>query len=329
MARYVLKRILWIIPTVLGVLFIVFTINRLGPGDPVLVELGSNYTQEQYDEVEARLGLDKNFVVQFYNYVKGIVLHRDLGRSYATGRPVAREIAAKFPVTLKFGLVGSIITVLLGVPFGIVSAVKQYSLADRSVTVFALIFASMPSFWLALMMIIIFSLNLHWLPASMPTSSTIPFKYWILPCLAMGLSPVATITRITRSSMLDVVRQDYIRTARSKGQSESQIIWKHALKNALIPVITMIAIQLGGMIAGQVVLESIFSIPGIGSLTVTAIAKQDYNMIQGVVTVLATVVCVLNLIADILYGFVDPRIMAQYKSSKKKSHRAKEALSDG
>ncbi|MCD8322458.1 MAG: ABC transporter permease [Oscillospiraceae bacterium] len=314
MFKYVLKRILWMIPVLFGAVFIVFSINRLSPGDPVAASLGANYTQEQYDRVEAEMGLDKPFFAQFYEYLKGIVTEFDLGTSYKTKRPVAEEIKDRFPVTLKLALIGCAITICIGIPCGVISATKQYSIADYIVTIFSLIFASMPGFWLGLMMILLFALNLRWLPASGLQS----WKSWIMPAIAVGISSIATITRLTRSSMLDVIRQDYIRTARAKGQSEPKIVVKHALRNGIIPIVTTIGFQLGTMIAGSVVVESIFSIPGLGTLITTAVSNQDYDLIQGCVLVLAAVVCVLNLIIDILYGFIDPRIQAEFSGGKRK-----------
>lgn len=323
MLKFIIKRLLWMIPVLLGVTFIVFAINRMSPGDPVQVVLGGSYTQEQYDAKEAELGLDKPFLVQFFDYIKNIILEGDLGSSYSNKRSVSKQIMERLPITLKFAVIGCLITVVLGIPFGIISATKQYSLADYSVTVFSLIFASMPTFWMGLMFIIIFALRLKWLPASMPSSAEIPLQYWILPALTVGLSPVATITRLTRSSMLDVVRQDYIRTARAKGLPEGTIIKKHALKNGLIPVVTVVGINLGMLVAGSVVVENIFSIPGIGMLITNAIAKQDYPIIQGCVLILAVLVCIINLLTDLVYGFIDPRIMAQYKAGGSKKIRRK------
>lgn len=316
MLKYVIKRGLLMIPVLLGVIFIVFMINRLSPGDPVAGILGSSYTQEQYDAKAAELGLDKPLLIQFANYIKSLILKLDLGVSYKTGQSVSKEIFGRLPTTVKLGLIGCVITVVLGVPFGIISATRQYSALDYGVTIFSLIFASMPGFWLALMLVIIFALNLKVLPASMVGSVT--WTAWILPAVAVGLSPVASITRLTRSSMLDVIRQDYIRTARAKGLSEGVVIRKHALKNAMIPVITSVGLQLGMLVSGSVVVEAIFSIPGLGTLMTTAIANKDYPIIQGCVVVLATMICSINLLTDIAYGFVDPRIMSQMAGGKKR-----------
>lgn len=318
MGKYVLKRVLLMIPVLLGVMFIVFVINHFMPGDPVISLLGNNYTQEQYDAKEAELGLDKPFLEQFFIYVKNVVTKLDLGTSYQTNRSVSKEILERFPVTLKLGILGILVTVIVGIPFGIISATKQYSALDYGVTVVSMFFASMPSFWMGLMAIIIFSYKLGWLPAS----GLFTWKHWILPVLTLGLSPVATITRMTRSSMLDVIRQDYIRTARAKGLSESAVIQRHALKNALIPVLTVVGMQLGTIVAGSVVIEAIFAINGTGQLLMTAINGKNYPVINGVVLFLSVSISLMNLLVDLVYGFVDPRIMAQYSSGRKKKKAA-------
>lgn len=305
------------IPVILGVLFIVFTINFFTPGDPVAALLGMNYTQEQYDAKEAELGLDKPFFVQFFSYLKGLVTEFDMGTSYQTKRPVFDELRDRFPTTLKLGILGVFITVIIGVPFGVISATNQYSVLDYGVTTVSLFFASMPNFWLALMLILLFSLKLGWLPAT----GLFDWKYWILPAASLGLSPIASITRITRSSMLEVIRQDYVRTARAKGLSRRVIIRRHALQNALIPVITVIGMQLGMIMGGSVVIEAIFAIPGIGSLLQTAINNRNYPVIQGCVLLLSLCICLMNLIVDLVYAAVDPRILSQY--TRRRAPKAK------
>ena len=309
------------IPVLLGGLFIVFTINHFGPGDPVAALLGGNYTQEQYDAKEAELGLDKPFLTQFVNYVAGVVTELDLGTSYQSKRPVSTEILERFPTTLYLGLIGVALTIVVGVPFGIVSATKQYSALDYVVTIVSLIFASIPSFWMAMMFQLGLSYNLGWFPATYSAGNILSM---VMPVLTLGLSPVATVTRMTRSSMLDVVRQDYIRTARAKGLSERDVIWKHALKNALIPVITVIGMQLGTVIAGSVVVEAIFAIPGLGSLLMDAINNRNYPVIQGSVLFMSIFISLMNLLVDLIYGFVDPRIKAQYGGGKKKAAKKSE-----
>ena len=321
MIKYIAKRVLMMIPVLVGVLFVVFTINHFSPGDPVATLLGSNYTDEQYAAKEAELGLDKPFFTQFVNYVGGIVTEFDLGISYQTKRAVSTEILERFPTTLLLGMLGVVLTVIVGVPFGIISATKQYSALDYVVTIVSLIFASIPSFWMAMMFQLTVSHKLGLLPATYTAGSVISM---ILPVLTLGLSPVATVTRMTRSSMLDVIRQDYIRTARAKGLSERDVIWKHALKNALIPVITVIGMQLGSIIAGSVVVEAIFSIPGLGSLLMNAINNRNYPVIQGSVLFMSVFISLMNLLVDVIYGFVDPRIKAQYGGGKKKTAKKTE-----
>lgn len=313
MCRFTLSRLLWVIPVMLGVIFIVFTIDRFAPGDPVAAELGAGYSQEQYDAKKSELGLDKPFFVQFYNYVSGIITNGDLGNSYHTGLSVTASIAERFPVTLKLAIIAILIAVGLGVPFGVISSTRQYSVADHAVTTFSLIFAAMPGFWLALMMIICFSIQLKLFPAS----GYKQWNCWVLPALSAGLSFVATITRMTRSSMLDVVRQDFITTARAKGVNEGTVIRKHALRNALIPIITTIGFQFGILISGSVIVETIFNMPGMGSLMMTAINNKDYPVIEGCVLVLAFFICIINLMTDLAYGIADPRIMALYTKGKK------------
>ena len=262
-----------------------------------------------------QLGVDQPFFVQFFNYIKNIVTKFDLGTSYSSKRAVLTEIGARFPVTMKLGLLGILITVGLGIPFGVISAVKQYSALDYTVTAFALVFASMPPFWIGLVLMIFFSLQLGILPSSGIDGG---WTSWILPALTIGLSPVASVCRMTRSSMLDVVREDYIRTARAKGLKESKIITHHVLKNGLIPVVTVVGVHLGGVVAGSVVVESVFSIPGMGNMVMQAINTNDYPLIQGSVLVMAFCVCVINLLTDLVYGFIDPRIKAQYAPAKRK-----------
>lgn len=314
MIKFIIKRILLMIPILLGVIFIVFAINRMTPGDPTLTILGADAQPEEYEALREELGLNDPFLVQFFNYVKGIITKFDLGTSYTTRRSVTNEIIERFPTTLLLGLIGVFITVLIGIPFGVISATKQGSVLDYVVTFVSLFFASMPSFWLALMMMLLFSLKLQWLPAS----GLDTWLGFIMPCLALGLSPVATVTRLTRSSMLEVIRQDYIRTARAKGINEHAVIIRHALRNALIPVITNVGIQLGHIMAGSVVIESIFGIAGIGTLMVNAINNKNYPVVQGCVLFLSISVCVINLIVDLVYSVVDPRIKAQIIKSTPK-----------
>ena len=314
MLRYIVKRLLWMIPTILGILLIIFTINDLMPGDPALNSLGANYTEELYQQRREEMGLNRPFVVRYVEYVVDLATRLDFGESYSTLRPVKNMIAERLGVTLLLGIYGSLITIVLGVIIGILSAVRQYSILDYVTTILATFFAAMPNFWLALMGVIIFSQNLQLLPASGLST----WKHWIMPVICIGIGPIALVVRMTRTSMLDVVRQDYITTARAKGQKESVVIRRHALRNALIPVITTVGAQLGILVSGSVVVETIFGMPGLGSLMMTAINNKDFPIIEGCVLILAALICIINLVTDLIYGFVDPRIMAQYTAGKKK-----------
>jgi len=300
--------VLWIIPVLFGVCLIVFTLLHLSPGDPVVQLLPSNYTQEQYDQEKTALGLDKPFFTQFFVYIKNIVLHFDLGTSYQTKRSVTSEILERCPITISIGLLSVIITVGFGIPIGVYSAVKQYSAGDYIITTFTVLFAALPNFWLALMMMLLFALTLRWLPAS----GLATWKAWIMPLIVQSIAPICMTTRLTRSNMLEVIRQDYIRTARSKGVSERTVIFKHALKNATLPVVTMVGMQIGMVIGGSVITETIFAIPGLGMLMMAAINNRDYPVILGSVFFLCIVICIMNLLVDLMYAFLDPRIKAQY-----------------
>ncbi len=321
MIRFIVKRVLWMIPTVLGVLLIIFTINDLMPGDPASAALGTNYSEELYQQKREEMGLNRPFVVRYADYVIGFFTKFDLGTSYSSLRPVRTLIMERIWVSIKLGLMGSVITVVFGVLIGVISAVRQYSVLDYVITVLATFFASMPGFWLALMGIIVFSQKLQWLPAA----GLFSWKHYIMPVICIGITPISLVVRMTRTSMLDVIRQDYIRTARAKGLKERTVIYKHALRNALIPVITVIGMQLTTIFGGSIIVESIYSIPGMGVLLLTAINSRDFTTIQGTVLVLSLAVCLINLLVDIAYAMADPRIKAQYVRPKKQRAAGKGA----
>lgn len=316
MFKYIFKRILVMIPILIGVIFIVFSINRMSPGNPVTALLSADASPEQIAAKTAELGLDKPFLYQFFLYLKNLILHFDMGQSYYTGKDVAAEVLRRFPYTLLLGVSSVIISLVIGIPIGIISATKQYSTLDYSVTFLSLILASCPGFLFSLMLVLIFSVRLGWFPAA----GVVSWKHWVLPILAMGGYPIATICRTTRSSMLEIVRQDYIRTARAKGLNEYTVIKKHALRNALIPIIAITGLQLGFVIGGTIVFESIFSIPGIGQYLMNSINNKDYNAVQGCVVFMSAFICFMNLLTDIAYGFVDPRVKASYESRRKKKN---------
>ncbi|MDR3231458.1 MAG: ABC transporter permease [Synergistaceae bacterium] len=304
MYRYALWRLVSLVPVLVGVAFIVFTLLYITPGDPARMALGDLATDEMVWEFREKEGLNDPFLVQFGRYLCNAVTKGDIGRSYMTKSPVLTELAASFPDTFKISAFAIVIALVLGVPFGIVSAVKQYSIFDSITMLFAMIGMSMPVFWLGLLLILTFSVHLRWLPSSGLDS----FRAMILPSVTLATQSLAIITRMTRSSMLEVIRQDYIRTARAKGQRESVVILRHALRNALIPIVTVAGVQFGILLGGAVLTESIFSIPGVGRLMVSSIKMRDYPVVQGGVLFIAFAATFVNLLVDLLYVHIDPRI---------------------
>jgi len=313
MAKFILKRILALIPVLLGVSLIIFSLMYFTPGDPAEYMLGMDATQENIEALHKELGLDQPFLIQYFNYIKNIVTKFDFGKSYTTKQSVTIELLQRVPATVTLAVLSVTFATIVGVITGVIAAVKQYSIFDKLATIFALTGVSMPNFWTGLMLIILLAVNLKWLP---PSGFETPMQ-WIMPSLTVGMASSATIMRQTRSSMLEVIRQDYITTARAKGQKESIIIFRHALRNALIPIITVVGISFGTMLGGAILAESIFSVPGIGKLMVDAINVKNYPMVQGGVLFIAFAFSIVNLFVDILYAFVDPRIKSQYKSARK------------
>ncbi|MDR1966034.1 MAG: ABC transporter permease [Synergistaceae bacterium] len=309
MIRYIIRRVLFLFPVLVGVAFCVFTLLYITPGDPARMILGDMATEEAMNRFRQTEGLNDPFLVQFGNYVLKAVTKGDIGRSYVTKRPVMHEIMQAFPSTLKLAAFAMAIAVIVGIPCGILSAIKQYSFFDVITMIFAMIGLSMPVFWLGLLLIILFSVQLKWLPSS----GFDTFKSMILPSVALSAQAISMVTRMTRSSMLEVIRADYIRTARSKGQKESVVIWVHALHNALIPVVTICGLQFGALLAGAILTESIFAIPGVGRLMVESIKARDYPVVQGAVLFVAVAFSIVNLLVDLAYAFINPRIKAQYK----------------
>lgn len=309
MHKYVIKRLLMLIPVILGVSFLVFFIMSLSPGDPARTILGENAPQESVDALREELGLNDPVVVQYVNYMKDL-LHGDLGESYKSGRPVFGEIVARFPATLKLAFWGMLFAVVLSIPIGIISATKQYSLTDSVSMVFALLGVATPNFWLGLMLIIVFSLHLRWFPSGGMEAG---WRSLVLPVITLGTGCMANITRTTRSSMLEVIRQDYIRTAKAKGVSHSKVINKHALKNALIPMVTVIGLQFGSLLGGAVLTEAVFSWPGVGTFLVNSIKAKDTPAVLGCVIVFSICFSIVNLCVDLLYAYIDPRIKSKYK----------------
>ncbi len=304
MLKFTMKRLVYLVLVLVGVSFLVFLLLYMTPGDPVRMMLGESATPEAQAELRLELGLDDPFLVQYGRYIKNIVVHQDLGTSYSTRRPVLDEIMTVFPNTVKLAIAAIIIAVILGTFLGIVSAVRQNSLLDNAVMVLALIGTSAPIFWIGILMIILFSVNLGWLPPSGFGS----FKQLIMPALALGMQSTAVVARMTRSSMLEVIRQDFVKTARAKGQKESVVIMKHVFRNALIPVITVVGLQFGTLLGGAMLTEVVFSIPGVGRLMIEAIKQRDFPIVQGSVLFVAACFSLVNLAVDLLYAVVDPKV---------------------
>ncbi len=304
MLKYIGKRLLFLILVLLGVSFIVFTLLYISPGDPAKIMLGEAATEEACEALREQLGLNDPFFVRYFNYIKDIVVHQDLGISYSTRGPVLDQLLAAFPNTVKLAASAIVIAVVVGVSLGIISAVKQNSVIDNLVMVFALLGTSIPIFWLGIMMIVLFSVKLGLLPPSGYGT----WQQMIMPAIALGLQSTAMIARMTRSSMLEVIRQDYVKTARAKGQREFVVIMRHVFRNALIPIITVVGLQFGQLLGGAMLTEMVFSIPGLGRLIIDAITERDYPVVQGGVLLVAACFSLVNLVVDLLYAVADPKI---------------------
>ena len=331
MLKYIVKRTLLAIPVMFGILTIVFMLMRVFAPNPAYLLLGQEATGERAAELTAYLGLDQPIIVQYGKFLLQC-LQGDFGRSLFTKQPVISELALRLPATIELALMAVIISSFIGIVLGVISAVKQYSILDYISQLGGLIGVSLPSFWLGLMLIIAFAVSLGWLPVSgrfsfdyrpvhvtgfMILDSIITgdwaalrscFRYILLPSISIGISSAATIMRYTRSAMLETIRQDYIRTARAKGLRELRVIDKHALKNAMIPIVTVIGMQFGGLLGGAVLTETIFAWPGVGTYIVNGINNSDFAVVQGGCVLVALIAVCMNLIVDILYAYLDPRI---------------------
>jgi peptide/nickel transport system permease protein len=308
---YGIRRILLLIPMLFGISILVFTIIHLAPGDPTAFFVSeASFSPEQKARIMTRLGLDKPLPVQYLLWLQN-VLQGDLGRSFSFGVPVTDLIGQRLPATVQLQAAALILALLISVPIGILSAIKQYSLFDNTASSFAFFGISLPDFWFALMLQLLFTLQLGWLPSStMGEGQPFPARlsYFVMPVLVLGLARMASFTRFMRSSMLEVIRQDYITTARAKGIAERTVLARHALRNALIPMITAVGLQLPRLVGGAVIVESVFAWPGLGFLAVDSVLRRDYPVIMGLTMVTAVFVLVLNLLVDIVYAVVDPRL---------------------
>ncbi len=303
MHTYFLRRLLLTIPVIFGVSTLVFLFIHLIPGDPVQVMLGESANAADVDQLRNQLGLNKPLGEQYALFLKGL-LTADLGRSIFTGQPIFKTIISRLPATVELTLASLVVALLIAIPLGVISARKQYSLLDNGATFIALLGISMPHFWLGPLLILLFSVHLNWLPVS--GHGTI--WHLILPAITLGSALAAKLTRMTRSSVLEALHEDYITTSRAKGLRESVVLFKHALRNALIPVITVIGIQFGALLSGALITETIFAWPGIGRLAIEAIQKRDYPLVQGCVLIFAFGYVFANLLTDLAYAAADPRI---------------------
>jgi peptide/nickel transport system permease protein len=315
--KYLLRRFLQVLPTLFFVLLTVFLLMKLIPGDPARVLLGPEARAEDIERFKAQLGLDKPLPVQFGIYLKKVV-KGDFGKSLIYKQDALSLIWERFPTTLTLSVFALCFAVILGIPLGILAATKQNSFLDLIITILALIGISIPIFWFGMVLIVFFSLSLGWLPAvglgDINKGVWDLISHLILPSFALGILSIGTITRFTRSNMLEVLRQDYIRTARAKGLRARLILYRHALRNALVPVITVIGLQLGNLLAGAVLTETIFALPGLGKLMVDAIFRRDFLLVQGEVLFIAFVYIFVNFVVDILYAFLNPKIRQSYRS---------------
>jgi peptide/nickel transport system permease protein len=300
-------RLLLMIPIVVGISLIVFTVMDLTPGDPARSILGEYARQEDVEALREEMGLNDPFAVRYGRYLAHAATG-DLGKSYRTNIPAVEEIVARFPATLKLAFLAILFAMVIGIPVGIISAVRQYSIVDFGSMATALLFTSVPPFWLGLMMILLFSVKLRWLPAV--GSDT--WKHFIMPAAALSAAQMATMIRMTRSTMLEVIRQDYIRTAKAKGATQRHIVFKHALRNALLPVVTVVGISFGNLLGGSLIIENVFGISGLGTLMVNSVKSKDSPMLLASVMFAALVTGLVNLGVDMLYTYIDPRVKSQY-----------------
>ncbi|GAA6756063.1 peptide ABC transporter permease [Thermus sp. 2.9] len=336
MWSYIVRRLLGLVPVLFGITLLVFLFLQLIPGDPAQAILGERGTPEQLAALREKLGLNRPLYVQYLTFVRN-VLTGDLGTSAVSTIPVAEELKRRWPATFELALAATLVAVVLGIPVGILAAVRKNSLLDTLSMSLSLVGVSMPVFWLGLLLVYLFAVNLHWLPTGgrLSTDLAVDFRpitgfllldgllalkpgvfldalrHLVLPALTLGTIPLAILTRITRSAMLEVLSQDYVRTARAKGLAERQVILKHALKNAFLPVVTIIGLQFGTLLGGAILTETIFSWPGIGSYIYEGILNRDYPVVQAGVLVVATAFVLVNLLVDLSYALLDPRI--QYR----------------
>ena len=303
MIEYLIKRVLQIIPVLLIVSFLIVSLTRMVPGDPVRNILGEEATQEQYLELSEKFGLDKPVLVQYVNYVKGL-LHGDMGRTYFRNLKVAKEVGDRYSNTFKIAIIAAALSTVIGIILGVSAALHRGKIFDSLIMIISLMAVSTPIFFLCIILMVIFGVELRWLPV-MGLST---WKHYVLPVTSLAAQSIATISRTMRSSMLDVLGEDYIRTAWACGIPRHVVIYKNAIRNAMIPVVTIIGFQFGSLLTGAAITESVFSINGMGNYMVNGVMSRDYPVVQGTILIFALVFVVVNLITDLCYGLFDPRI---------------------
>lgn len=314
MIRYIIKRILLMIPIILGITLLVLIFLDLAPGDPARIILGNEATEEQIQNLRDELGLNDPFFTRYFRFI-GNALKGDFGKSYMNNRPVREEMMQRFRYTFVIACLSVLVSVIVGIPIGIFAATHQYTWKDNLAITLALLAVSMPSFWFALLIIQLFSIKLHLLPAS----GIETWKGWVMPTISLALGYIALITRQMRSDFLEVIRQDYIVTARAKGQTEFKVLYRHALKNAVIPIVQIVGTIFGGSLGGAMIAEVIYSVPGLGSYMLSGLSSRDYPVIMGTTVFMSLTFSIVILLIDVAFAFIDPRIRSQYIRKKVKA----------
>ena len=308
MIRYVVKRFLMLIPLVLCITFVVYGLMSLAPGDPASIMLPSNAPQEQKDALNHKLGYDRPFLVKYADFVYNLVFKGDFGISYRTQQPIINEFKTRLPISVTLAFTSLTLAACIGIPLGVLSAVKQYSLLDTIPSVMALTLSAVPSFWFGMMLIYFLAYRL----GLFPSYGMGGLEHWVLPTLTIAVVYAAEILRYTRSSMLETIRADYVRTARAKGVAERTVIWKHAMKNGLLPVVTLLGSSFGAQIGGAIVTENLDNLPGLGTLTLLSINMRDTPTVVATSVIFATLYNIILILVDLMYAFIDPRIKAKY-----------------
>ena len=325
MLKYILRRLVLLIPVIIGVMLIVFFFQSISGDDPALAILGAGSSVEDREAKREELGLNDPIAVQFGRYVWNFFTRGDLGDSYETGQPVTKEIFNRFPITIQLALIAVFFGVILGVPLGIWSAIRQNKPIDNAIVTFSVFLESVPNFWLALLLITFFSLRLHLLPSIFNRT----FAGWVLPSITVIVGSLSMIIRVTRSSMLETIRQDYVRTARAKGQTEFKVILRHVLRNSLIPIVNSIGNSLGLLLGGALIVETIFGMPGIGKYTIDAVSARNYPSVLGSVVILAITFSLINLLVDLTYIIVNPSLKVSIIKKQQSRKQMRRMLKEG